>query len=123
MEHIISCGGHLHQRYQCVNCSHHLLHLVELLGKPVTQLPMDHLMHGQRMHRYAARQSHAHIHTTHQTFRAQMQQGQGHVGLAVQWGNWDGGGMAVNNKGFIERMKRIGLGMSKPSYHFKEDTC
>ena len=41
-------------------------------------------------------------------------QGQGRVGLAVQWGNWGGGGMAVRNKGFIERMERMGLGIGAP---------
>ena len=40
-------------------------------------------------------------------------QGQGRVGLAVQWGNWGGGGMAVRNKGFIERMERMGLGIGE----------
>lgn len=37
--------------------------------------------------------------------------GQGRTGFAVQWGNWGGGGMAVRNKGFIERMERMGLGI------------
>lgn len=40
-------------------------------------------------------------------------QGQGRPGLAVQWGNWGGGGMAVRNKGFIERMERMGLGIGE----------
>lgn len=42
-------------------------------------------------------------------------QGQGRPGLAVQWGNWGSGGMAVRNKGFIERMERMGLGIGEPS--------
>lgn len=38
-------------------------------------------------------------------------QGQGRLGLSVQWGNWGGGGMAVRNDGFIQRMERMGLGI------------
>ena len=34
--------------------------------------------------------------------------------VAVQWGNWGGGGMAVRNKGFIERMEKMGLGIIDP---------
>ncbi len=40
-------------------------------------------------------------------------QGRGRPGVAVQWGNWGGGGMAVRNKGFIERMERMGLGIGE----------
>lgn len=40
-------------------------------------------------------------------------QSQGRIGLAVQWGNWGGGGMAVRNAGFIERMERMGLGIGE----------
>lgn len=41
-------------------------------------------------------------------------QGAGLPAVAVQWGNWGGGGMAVKNKGFIERMEKMGLGIIDP---------
>lgn len=41
-------------------------------------------------------------------------QGSGIPAVAVQWGNWGGGGMAVRNKGFIERMEKMGLGIIDP---------
>lgn len=41
-------------------------------------------------------------------------QGFGVPAVAVQWGNWGGGGMAVRNKGFIERMEKMGLGIIDP---------
>ena len=41
-------------------------------------------------------------------------QGAGSPAVAVQWGNWGGGGMAVRNKGFIERMEKMGLGILDP---------
>jgi hypothetical protein len=41
-------------------------------------------------------------------------QGAGRPAVAVQWGNWGGGGMAVRNKGFIERMEKMGLAILDP---------
>lgn len=38
-------------------------------------------------------------------------QGCGRPSLAVQWGTWGGGGMAVRNDGFMQRMERVGLGI------------
>lgn len=35
--------------------------------------------------------------------------------IAVQWGNWGGGGMAVRSAGFISRMKSMGLGIIEPN--------
>ena len=32
----------------------------------------------------------------------------------MQWGAWGGGGMAVQVAGFMERMKRMGLGVLPP---------
>lgn len=45
---------------------------------------------------------------------AQEAQASGRPVVAVQWGNWGGGGMAVANKGFIDRMERMGLGILEP---------
>jgi acyl carrier protein len=45
---------------------------------------------------------------------AHATQGSGVPAVAVQWGNWGGGGMAVRNKGFIERMEKMGLGIIDP---------
>lgn len=45
---------------------------------------------------------------------AHQAQSCGRPALAVQWGNWGGGGMAVRNAGFIERMEKMGLGIIDP---------
>lgn len=44
---------------------------------------------------------------------AHTAQSQGWPGLAVQWGNWGGGGMAVRSRGFVQRMERLGLGLGE----------
>lgn len=42
-------------------------------------------------------------------------QGAGRPILSVQWGNWGGGGMAVRNRVYMERMERMGFALLDPA--------